>query len=174
MGFVSTDSCTVSLLREGGALRENPPPRTYQLRIFVEKPVVIAIGKLGSFRLPAGEYAYTGSGGKNVEARVARHLSKSKKLRWHIDYLLSDSAVRVTGVSLFTEAECAVNQTTAGRIPVLRFGSTDCRNGCASHLKYLGFPRRCRTCMPPHPASPKGGKNNSRESNSFLSGREGR
>ena len=99
---------------------------------------MITIGKLGSFRFPAGEYVYTGSGGDNVEARVGRHLSGSKKLRWHIDYLLSNSSVVVVGFTLFREAECAVNQTTEGVILVPRFGATDCRNGCGSHLKYLG------------------------------------
>lgn len=118
-------------------MQKNPVFRTYQLYITVEKPVAVTIGKLGSFGFAAGQYVYTGSGGKNIESRVARHLSGSKKLRWHIDYLLSCSGVRIVGFTLSGEKECAVNQSTAGRIPVPRFGSTDCRNGCGSHLKFL-------------------------------------
>jgi len=100
---------------------------------------VVTIGKLGSFGFPAGEYVYTGSGGNSIEARVLRHLSESKKIRWHIDYLLSNPAVQVTGSMFFTETECAVNQSTAGTIVAPGFGASDCRNGCKSHLKYLGF-----------------------------------
>jgi Uri superfamily endonuclease len=112
--------------------------RSYQLHILVKKPVVITIGKLGPCEFPAGVYVYTGSGKRNIQARVSRHLSRPKKLRWHIDYLLSHSEVHVTGVTSSEEAECTLNRKTSGEILVPRFGATDCRNGCGSHLKYLG------------------------------------
>jgi Uri superfamily endonuclease len=69
---------------------------------------------------------------------LSRHLLRSKRLRWHIDYLLSDPEVKVTGYVLSEELECEINQGTAGDIIVPRFGATDCRNGCGSHLKFLG------------------------------------
>ena len=112
--------------------------KTYQLHILVNRPMSITIGKLGSFSFPPGNYIYTGSGRKNIEARISRHLSGAKKLRWHIDYLLSNPEVQIIGVGQSEETECTVNQKTFGRVLVPRFGGTDCRNKCGSHLKYLG------------------------------------
>jgi len=67
--------------------------RSYQIHFILKKPVVLEIGKLGKFGFPAGKYVYTESAKKNMEARISRHLSKSKKLRWHIDYLMATSRV---------------------------------------------------------------------------------
>ncbi len=117
---------------------ERSGPRTYQLRILVKKAVAVAIGKKGSFSFPAGEYIYTGSAKRNIQARIARHLSNQKKLRWHIDYLLAAPGVEIIGINLYEKPECAINQNTAGKIIVPRFGATDCRNGCGSHLKFIG------------------------------------
>jgi len=110
---------------------------TYQLVIEIAKPLCIAVGALGVRDLPAGRYVYTGSAKRNPEARIARHLSRSKTLRWHIDYLLTAPGVRVVEVRRFDEPECVVNRDTAGTIPVPRFGASDCRAGCGSHLKRL-------------------------------------
>jgi len=57
-------------------------------------------------------------------------------LRWHIDYLLAASGVEVNDVLRIDAAECEINRLTAGRIVVARFGASDCRMGCGSHLKY--------------------------------------
>ena len=112
--------------------------RCYQLHILMEEKVSIPIGKLGIFEFPAGKYIYTGSGKTNLAARVSRHLSGEKKLRWHIDYLLSNPTVRIVGVTYSEKAECELNKETAGEIIVPRFGATDCRSRCGSHLKYAG------------------------------------
>ena len=111
---------------------------TYQLHIVVGRPRILAIGRLGRFRFPAGRYVYTGSARRNLVARVRRHLSRDKRLRWHIDYLLTAHPVKVVDVSLSSEAECPLNQRTAGEIVVPGFGASDCRARCGSHLKYLG------------------------------------
>jgi Uri superfamily endonuclease len=115
---------------------ENMHAKSYQLHIRVKTPVRIAIGKLGTFEFPAGEYVYTGSGKTNIKERVSRHLSRSKHLRWHIDYLLSNPEVELIGYTLSEEPECYVNRKTAGDVIVPRFGSTDCRSGRGSHLKF--------------------------------------
>jgi len=99
--------------------------------------MLLEIGKLGWFEIPAGLYVYTGSAKRNPEARIARHLSREKRLRWHIDYLLAAPDCRVVEVLRHAEAECEVNRRTAGRILVPRFGASDCRAGCGSHLKRL-------------------------------------
>jgi Uri superfamily endonuclease len=114
---------------------------SYQLRINVEKPVRIRVGRLGFFLFPAGQYIYTGSAKRNLEARIARHLRKEKALRWHIDWLLSASGVRVATVKRSSESECTLNQKVGGMVVVPGFGASDCRNGCDSHLHYLGGSR---------------------------------
>ena len=63
--------------------------RTYQLLITVSAPVRVTVGRLGTFDFPAGDYCYTGSAVRNIEARIRRHLSPLKKMHWHIDYLLA-------------------------------------------------------------------------------------
>ncbi len=112
---------------------------TYQLRIRVEQPLRLSIGRLGEFDFPAGTYVYTGSARRHFEARIARHLRTEKTLRWHIDYLLAAPGVAVTDVVRSDVSECALNQATAGRVLVLGFGASDCKHGCGSHLKYLGW-----------------------------------
>ena len=109
--------------------------KTYQLFITVKKDTAIQVGKLGKFSFPAGNYVYTGSARKNMEARIQRHLSKDKKLRWHIDYLLNSPHAQITSTRLSRKEECTLNQQTKGTIIVPRFGASDCKNGCISHLK---------------------------------------
>ena len=113
------------------------PARTYQLLITVSAPVRVTVGRLGTFDFPAGDYCYTGSAVRHIEARIRRHQSPLKKMHWHIDYLLAAPGVRVREVLRYTEAECGINQQVFGTIPVPGFGATDCRTGCGSHLKRL-------------------------------------
>ncbi len=111
---------------------------TYQLVIRLFPPVMVTVGRLGKFALPAGEYLYTGSARRNIEARIRRHLNRSKRLRWHIDYLLVRPEAEIVNVIRSTQPECALNTAIPGRVLVPGFGSSDCRSGCGSHLKYLG------------------------------------
>ncbi|MCX8048973.1 MAG: GIY-YIG nuclease family protein [Methylohalobius sp.] len=111
--------------------------QTYQLLIDLAAPQRIRIGKLGEFDFPAGRYIYTGSARRYLEARIARHLSATKKLHWHIDFLLTAATARVIDVLRFAREECEVNQRTAGKIWIAGFGASDCRAGCGGHLKHL-------------------------------------
>jgi Uri superfamily endonuclease len=113
-------------------------PRTYQLHIRLASDCELAVGRLGVFRFPAGLYLYTGSAKRNMEARIRRHCSKEKRLRWHIDYLLAAPDAEVVEVQTYIEPECDLNRQSTGRIIVPGFGASDCRMGCGSHLKYLG------------------------------------
>lgn len=115
-------------------------PTTYQLHIRLGQPLRLQIGRFGEFDFPAGNYVYTGSAKRSFEARIARHLRRDKTLRWHIDYLLDAPGVSVAEVRRSAEPECVLNQATAGEIPILGFGASDCHRGCGSHLKYLGAP----------------------------------
>jgi len=111
---------------------------TYQLHITLQQAQRVHVGRLDEFLFPAGNYLYTGSARRNLPARVRRHLSRQKKQRWHIDYLLMAAKVRVTAVGLFSETECYCNQQVSGEILLAGFGASDCRAQCGSHLKYLG------------------------------------
>ena len=116
---------------------ESGSVRTYQLLIEVAVPVRVVVGCLGVFDFPAGLYCYTGSARRNFEARIERHLSAKKRLRWHIDYLLTAPGVRILDVKRRDADECLVNQATEGSVPVPGFGASDCRSGCGSHLKRI-------------------------------------
>lgn len=111
---------------------------TYQLAISLSAPCAMDIGRLGRFSFPKGNYVYTGSARRNLEARVKRHQSQNKTCRWHIDYFLAHPSARIVDVKYSSLAECALNQQQQGEILVPRFGATDCRQGCGRHLKYLG------------------------------------
>ncbi|MEE8348831.1 MAG: GIY-YIG nuclease family protein [Acidobacteriota bacterium] len=110
--------------------------RSYQLHIRLKKNTSLTVGKLGTFTFPTGWYIYTGSARRQIQNRVARHLSRKKKMRWHIDYLLAAPHANIIRVTLTHKEECCLNQETKGSILVPRFGSTDCRAGCGSHLKF--------------------------------------
>ena len=91
-----------------------------------------------------GYYCYIGSALKGrLITRVRRHISpaSSKKIHWHIDYLLTISDIKIIKLILnpssFRE-ECALAQTIKklSTDEVLGFGSSDCN--CNSHLFYFG------------------------------------
>ncbi len=115
----------------------------YQLLIEVKKDVKINIGALGELPFDKGFYVYTGSAMKGLEARVARHRRKDKKLRWHIDYLLNHRSAKIIDVKLFRSndrRECSLNQQvislSGSEVPAAGFGSSDCRI-CSAHLVKL-------------------------------------
>jgi len=111
---------------------------SYQLLIKLADKRRIKVGRLGSFIFPAGYYVYTGSAKIGLEARIARHLRRDKKLRWHIDYLLQYATV-VEVKRYPRRVECELNQLLSrqgGKVIVKRFGSSDC--GCETHLLYVG------------------------------------
>ena len=114
-------------------------PRLYQLLIRLPEKRVITVGRLGRFAFPSGYYVYTGSAVRNIESRIARHLRKDKKMRWHIDYFLRQG--EVTEIKRYggNRTECGLNRSTrrlpGARTVVKGFGSSDC--SCASHLCYF-------------------------------------
>jgi Uri superfamily endonuclease len=113
---------------------------SYQLVIEVPTVVRCVVGRLGEVEFPAGEYVYTGSARRTLESRIARHRRPSKKLRWHIDYLLAAPGVRITRIVRSRREECALNKATAGQLVVPGFGASDCNSGCGGHLKHLAGP----------------------------------
>ena len=111
----------------------------YQLVILLPEGRVIRVGRHGRFLFPMGHYVYTGSAKRGLESRVARHLERKKKMRWHVDYLLRYA--RVVEVKRYSRAvsECELNRRVeelpGSTVVAPRFGSSDC--GCSTHLFYF-------------------------------------
>jgi Uri superfamily endonuclease len=113
---------------------------SYRLHIHISKEIEIKIGKLGTFSLETGNYIYTGSAMRNLCQRIQRHLSKNKKIKWHIDYLLANENVNIYKVEIFPSKEreeCQKNQEIMKYpgviVPIKGFGASDCKI-CESHL----------------------------------------
>lgn len=109
----------------------------YCLLINIARDINVKIGALGNMNFEKGGYAYTGSAQNNIEKRVARHLSKDKKLKWHIDYLLNNKNVKISKV-LYKETgrkeeECETARELMKHSKIIKgFGCSDC--SCSSHL----------------------------------------
>ena len=119
-----------------------PTRGIYALVLHLEHREEITVGKLGTFTFPPGYYLYVGSalGPGGLEARLARHRRRAKKLRWHVDYLLAHAQLMEVWSTASTDRlECLWAQTAQAlpgtEIRVPGFGSSDCR--CLSHLIYL-------------------------------------
>ena len=109
---------------------------TYILLAHVPYDLSLSVGELGTLNLKPGYYAYVGSALGGLERRVARHAREEKKLRWHIDYLLTRAKLVDVVVAEGEERkECAVAGELAKNLAGIRgFGSSDCE--CESHLFY--------------------------------------
>lgn len=100
----------------------------------------LTIGRLGTFDVETGWYAYVGSALSGLEARTERHLRADGRRRWHIDHLLP-YAVERTALLIPSDMdiECEVAAVVRGlrgtTVPIPGFGSSDCR--CVSHLFHL-------------------------------------
>jgi Uri superfamily endonuclease len=80
-----------------------------------------------------------GIGGASLERRVARHRRRTKRVRWHVDYLTVRPEITVKHVVCLQSdkrLECDINQNIisrlGGRTIAPRAGATDC--DCSGHL----------------------------------------
>jgi len=140
-------------------VREMKKRGAYVLYLDVEEPLTLCVGSLKTIFLPSGRYAYVGSARAGIEGRIRRHKrlaeKKSSRRHWHIDYLLVHPNIQwVGGTALEGANECDLSHQIASRkgvtIPVPKFGSTDCRHKCDSHLYRLRTGKKCRFRVPPH------------------------
>ena len=84
-----------------------------------------------------GIYIYVGSAKRGMQARLARHVRKEKKLFWHIDFVTSRPDVTVKAIFLSSGKECAT-LTEISNLGVLfgrRLGASDCT--CPSHFVHI-------------------------------------
>ncbi|MEB3860754.1 MAG: DUF123 domain-containing protein [Desulfurococcales archaeon] len=102
----------------------------YILLLCIEESLNVEYGGRSTVLEP-GLYAYIGSALNSLEARVRRHLSPVKRIRWHIDKVTSSPHARpVKVLACRTRARgleaCIVSRLTAkGYNGPPRFGSTD-------------------------------------------------
>jgi len=126
-----------------------PTNGIYTLIIFLSREICVNVGKLGQQKFPKGYYTYTGSalgkGSSSLRHRISRHLQKEKRNFWHIDFLLANENATVKAVvaaETNEKLECNLNRYIKGKggakILVKRFGASDCRENCESHLLYFG------------------------------------
>ncbi len=109
---------------------------TYALLIALGSDSVIEVGALGEVPFPSGYYCYVGSAMGGLDQRISRHLAKEKKVRWHIDRLMT-AADSVEAFESYPdcvpECELARMAEEAGMEPFAPgFGCSDCR--CRTHL----------------------------------------
>jgi len=113
---------------------------TYVLILELAAPCKIVVGGLGAISFHGGHYAYVGSarGPGGLRARVRRHLSRPKKKRWHIDFLLERARPREVMVFLSGIEEVSLATSLKSFLqPVRGFGASDDPLS-HSHLFYLG------------------------------------
>ncbi len=93
--------------------------------------------------LKKGFYYYVGSAQKNLQSRIKRHISKSKKIHWHIDNITTQKQTNISRIFIIPEAnkkeECITVKLMFSRFklqfPVRNFGNSDC-NSCIAHLLF--------------------------------------
>lgn len=117
-------------------------PGVYSLVVSVRRTARITVGGLGVVAFRPGVYVYAGSARGGLRRRVRRYLALSSTRRWHIDHLLACPEAHLVAVHLWPTphlSECLLQRAVArlGRPVVPGFGSSDCREGCVSHLTYL-------------------------------------
>jgi Uri superfamily endonuclease len=109
---------------------------SYILLIKLKENKIIKLGKLGKLFFKKDFYVYIGSAMNNLEKRLNRHLSKDKKLHWHIDYFLEEAEILETFLKENKiKEECRLANMFSEKIEEIPgFGCSDCK--CASHLFY--------------------------------------
>lgn len=137
-----TDPCGVGL--EGVTANSGH----YATVIRVEQQFTRIVPGLGRCTFEPGTYVNVGTMKRGLIKRVARHMTKRKKLGvWHVDRLTTAPAARVLGVVLVRWAswtEHTLSDAVGARLglttPIAGFSAADCGAGCAAHLWYSPRP----------------------------------
>jgi Uri superfamily endonuclease len=112
---------------------------TYCLLINLNQNQSLKIGKKGEVQFKKGCYIYVGSALNSLEGRIRRHLRQTKKMHWHVDYLLDSPNAQVTEVFYSDDGfkhECDLAVQIARKSEgITGFGCSDCN--CPAHLFYF-------------------------------------
>ncbi|MBW2526446.1 MAG: DNA/RNA nuclease SfsA [Deltaproteobacteria bacterium] len=107
----------------------------YLLLLRLKQRRLVEVGKLGRMAFQPGTWIYVGSAMAGLDARMARHLRRRKRLHWHVDHLrdVADEA-RALPIRSANRLECSLAAALGARFSrgPAGFGSSDC--GCSSHL----------------------------------------
>lgn len=121
---------------------------TYTIVLDCKGPIEVRFGKRGHARLAKGYYLYTGSGlgrgAVSLEGRITRHGGRSKKIRWHVDYLTTRrECIPIAAVYAISRRrlECVINRLICDNLQATtileRLGASDCK--CKGHLVKVGL-----------------------------------
>jgi Uri superfamily endonuclease len=138
---------------------------SYLLILEIDNGMVLDIGSLGRFTFQKGYYLYVGSAMKNLGVRIRRHLRKTKKQHWHIDYLTAHAGTIIPlPVRSSQRDECEIAKALssimkpgplASDLPIVAAGPT-----CSSRRRIPFIARhsmrssRASGCGIPHDSKP--------------------
>ena len=103
--------------------------------LHLEDSGALSIGGLGNLSFAPGYYLYVGSAMRGLDARMARHRRKRKRMHWHVDYLRDAATViNILPIRSSKRLECDIARDLhkIGSRFVPGFGCSDC--ACDSHL----------------------------------------
>lgn len=114
----------------------------YVLLMRLDEDAAIKVGALGDVLFRRGCYVYAGSALRGMASRVARHMRREKRLRWHVDYLAQKATIVAAWCDPGEEAnECLWSHRLAGlegaNVFPRGFGSSDCH--CPGHLVHMPY-----------------------------------
>lgn len=81
------------------------------------------------------------------KSRLSRHLKRTKRFHWHIDYLLQMACINsIIFGETADRAECAIAQALSRQFDSIPgFGSSDCK--CRSHLFFAAEERELKSTI---------------------------
>ena len=116
---------------------------TYVLIVVVPQMKRLEIGRLGTYDLIPGFYAYVGSafGPGGLRARIQHHLESTAQPHWHLDYLLAFAEpvevwYALAGRKLEQDLAEVLERSSRWRMTIPRFGASDYHRSRTSHLFY--------------------------------------
>lgn len=115
----------------------------YILEIYARRRFSLNLKKYSGKLFSKGYYYYTGSAQKNLRQRLKRHLLKSKKIYWHIDYITVHKQTRILRIYKYPERCKSLECFLSGELSSLKeiekaangFGNSDCKK-CKTHLYF--------------------------------------
>ena len=112
---------------------------SYLLIFYNHIPFKKSIGSLGEREFKKGYYVYAGSALQGLDKRIARHARKSKKIRWHLDYI-SPGSMKLEKVYPFRRPDRIEAALARGLLEICTeyvdgFGASD--SGLPSHFFYF-------------------------------------
>ena len=115
---------------------------TYLLLLETADTGILRVGRQMEMELRPGWYGYIGSafGPGGLAARLAHHLKRAPRPRWHLDYLRQKARpveIWFASYDRMTEHRWAtlLTEWSFTTLPGLRFGASDC--DCRSHLVHF-------------------------------------